>query len=194
MGADVTIRYGRLELDGGPDVSVTWPVDVLLRYSRMEDPSLAALDLSTLRGRGLLGRSDELASEIARSFTERLRLLRRWKTSDAVSDVEKAARAAVGGQISPRIAAHLGRVIFTSEQTAHVPDFLALVALGIHHVALSVGRYEIRNCAHCMKPFLATERATYCRRFAPDSNLQTCMDVAKVRDFRARKRQERGRP
>jgi Family of unknown function (DUF6076) len=200
MPTRVHIQQGRLVLRSSEpfereeDTPVTWPVDVLLRLSRVlpDDEamfSLAAYDLSQLVGLGLLDKTADLSGmdAFAQSFTARMSLVRRWKRNDTIADVASAARAATTGQISPRIADHLGRVVFTGEDVAEVPDFRALVAFSVQHVARSGGRYTVRNCALCMKPFLATERATYCRRKAPGSD-QTCLQVAKVRDFRKRKR------
>jgi hypothetical protein len=202
MATSARIHQGRLVLNSDrreESIPVTWPADVLLRLSRVlpNDEamfSLGAYDLSMLLGLGLLGKADEAKTEgeIAASFFERMRMLKRWKQRGTIDDVARAARAATSGQVSPKIADHLGRVRFTGEDAAEVPDFLALAAFCVQHVARSAGRYTVRNCALCMKPFLASERASYCRRKAPGSD-QTCQQVAKVRDFRKRKRATEGR-
>ena len=186
MSANVTIRYGKLEFANGREVPLTWPVDVLLRPSE-----LAVADLGTVSGVGLFGKADEPSPQITASHFKRARLLQTWKRRGVIADVGAAARAATGGRISPRIAEHLGHVTFQSENEATVADFPALVALSLQHVARSGGRYEVRDCANCGEPFLATEQAAYCRRLAPNSAAQTCMQAGKVRDFRERKRQER---
>jgi hypothetical protein len=203
--ATVRIRQGRLVIGSGldeADIPATWPADVLLRLwrARPDDAaafSLAAWDLETVLGLGLLGKADDTSRGIEPSFSARIEAARRWKQRGTVAAVASAARAAVRGRLSPRIAAQLAHVAFTGEDAAEVDDFLALVAFSLQHVARSGGRYSVRPCALCMKPFLATVRASYCQRKAPveyargSQPNQTCLQVAKVRDHRARQRAQK---
>ena len=114
--------------------------------------------------------------------------MKRW-TREGVGDLFLAA-AKVGetGRLSPKLARHLGRVRFIPGGRAEVDDFLALAAFALHEATIR-GGFSIRDCKLCSLPFLASPRANYCKRIAPQSQEQSCQQYAKVRDHRARKKE-----
>lgn len=167
---------------------LTQPVDLLVALSRDLDARgegrlySGAYSLTEFSGMSLFGKHGD------RSMLDKRNLLRRWKRSGVGELFLEAARDGEEGRLSPKLARHLARVRFVPGGRAEVADFLALAAWALHEAVMR-GGYAVRDCEHCGLPFLASPRARYCKRRAPESQEQTCQDYAKVRDHRARKKE-----
>lgn len=183
---------GLLEGEWAVETSLTYPVDLLIALSReLRTQDLDRLgsgaygfSLTTFVGIGLLGKQGD------RSTLDRRNLLKRWKREGVGDLFLAAAREGEKGRLSPEIARHLGRVRFIPGVGAEVEDYLALAAFALHEAVMR-NDYSVRDCKLCGLPFLASPRANYCKRAAPQSREQSCQKYAKVRDHRARKKEEK---
>lgn len=151
----------------GPDIGPEeWKRAVELHFAYF--PLIAALRLS--RNDGVL------------RAARRIRTLRR---NGVPAVFLKAAKRGERGIIDKSLAPYLERVRFFSPTKIGVDTFTDLAAWSLHQ-AIIRGGYTVRRCEVCGLPFLSSGGARNCRRQAPHRK-QRCMDVAKVRNFRARK-------
>jgi hypothetical protein len=111
----------------------------------------------------------------------------RWRKAGVPEDFLAAARRGQEGILDHRLAPYLERVRIEDEHTAWVPSLVEFGAWALHRAIVRGSGYTVTKCANCGLPFLASDRARYCTRFAPGSG-QSCQDVAKVRDHRERRR------
>jgi hypothetical protein len=181
--AQAEVTYGIIRL-GDPsgveaNIRLEQPVNELLALR--DKPGNAGDRIKALLAYGvfgLLGSSDR-----ERAYNR----IRRWRKERIPEAVLRAAKKASEGRLDPWLAPHLARVRFSQGSGAdEIPDLLALVAWSIHRAALS-DRYRVARCEWCGLPWFTAGRGRYCERDAPGS-VQTCLQLGKMRDFRARQR------
>lgn len=222
--ATVSTRYGRLYVQGWrvfsedgspligakPESSLTFPLDLLflLGSESNEDVERAINELETwYYAPGLLSPPQKGSEADPGYASRRRRNLRRrclgWRRDGTVATFVRAAKRATEGRFTAEIGPHLERVHYRpAPEPDEVGDFLALAAWVLDQ-ALRAGKYEIKNCRLCGQPFMASGRARYCQRLAPQAELtaaaaqrqdgrrleaRECQDFGKVKDYRERKR------
>lgn len=203
--------------EGWTDVGVFQPTDHMLSLVRNRKPTAAELrkafpkaTAETLRegfgdvnpfdwGRagelretyGSLVDGGRLAAKDQRSAKREmetvLRRMRAWRLDGTAATLLAAATKGQDGVIDRRLGPLLERVRIVEEGVVEVPDLAALAAWTLHN-AIVRRNYELRTCEFCGHPFLATERSRYCRRRAQGLHKQSCQDVAKVKDYRAKRK------
>lgn len=201
VGVMLTVTHHRpatIELSNAEGKSVarmplTRPIDDLIALER-PIPSDSRRPVSLLQDYGLplAELTPILDGPLPEDVKAYIRIVRKAVAREVFSWVEEAATTAISHRrLTERAAELLASVEFLGLRIARVGDVLPLVAWTTLVIAQNGLDYELRPCAFCGVPFLATERARYCRRVAPgrESNASpTCLEVGKVRDHRNRKK------
>lgn len=137
---------------------------------------------------------DEIGEPDAREFLGTAEMVVAVQRAGAPAAFLAAAHKAADGRFPVEIAPYLADVLFgRGGKPDVIPDLLPLAAWCLDRL-LRTREFEVRDCAICEIPFLASPEARYCRRPAPTSVKQTCLEIGKVRDYQARKRAKRGTP
>lgn len=107
-----------------------------------------------------------------------------------------AAREGEKGHLSIELAPFLDRVEFLAGGV-RAPDLPTLSAWCLLR-AVQESTYTVRDCELCGVPFLSSGRSRYCRRPVLGvasrgvfTARQTCVDAAKVKTYRAKKKKEK---
>jgi hypothetical protein len=177
-------QYGLLLLGDGTEgrkMPLTRPVDDVLGFNQAHTPERLAHWVYAYTPVGLFPEDEVLRDK---AFASALR----WRKRGIPELFLRAAKKAARGKFPKEIAPYLERVTFRADGIDEVPpDFLALAAWSLDR-ALREMHFVVRPCDLCRAPFLSTGRSRFCRRLAPGSLKQTCQDVGKVHDYRARRR------
>ena len=187
-------------------VPATRPIDDMISFSYPPTERQSAVYLEYAEGLGLvdLGVSwapDHAASaeEFARHQAKRTaplrRHLRRWNESGLPASLLRSARTGTKGRLDNGLLDQLGRVRFIGPKHVEAPDLPALAAWCLSLQIQDGGAYTVRGCDLCGVPFVSSGRSRYCRRWQKEATVlqrgQSCQEVAKVRDYRERKRKEK---
>ena len=121
--------------------------------------------------------------------------VRRWVKQGLPAAMLRSARAGTKGRLDSALVEQLKRVRFVRPREVSVPDLPALAAWCLSLEIQDAGGYEIRRCDLCNVPFVATRDTDYCRRRRKESTIahrgRTCMDIGKVRKYRAGRADQR---
>lgn len=120
-------------------------------------------------------------------FSPTIAELENLESSGAPERYLQAAQEVAGGRFPAEIVSDLQRVRYLPDGSAEIPDWLSLAAWSLDYALHSGRPREVKPCKWCGLPWLAAETARYCHRMAPGSWKQTCLDLGKARDYRARK-------
>jgi hypothetical protein len=187
-----TLKYGQLALRtsrGALDVPASRLVDDLIALAYPPETRRAAIWFDYGMTLGLI--ETEPSPAAARGVIKLEKELLRLIADGVPLDFLEGARAGEQGRLSSAILAHLARLEIKGPREVAAPDTEAIAAWVLMQLISEQG-YAVRDCGLCDVPFISTGRSRYCRRWSPDaawSELgQTCLDRAKVRDYRHRRK------
>jgi hypothetical protein len=180
-------HYGLLVLEtetSGVRMPLTQPVDDLLSFWEKHTPERLTPWVIGYANAGFFPEDEAGREKVFASIA-------RYRKRGIPDLFLRASRKAARGKFPKEIAPYLGRVTFHPGGMDEMPaDFLVLAAWSLDR-AMREMTFEVRPCLLCRVPFLSTGRSRFCRRLAPGSFKQTCQDVGKVNDYRARRRAEK---